>query len=254
MLTIRREGRQTDGRLFRDSQLLHLKPARDLAVFWQIANGECENLKFRERVGGGRAMSGQHGGMIKAFRPLFQRIKGRMIQVVPECDEVCEFDCRESECSLVTWGTCERRLEHFIGASAEKGSARYASPRQPGGNVKIKAGWRATDARVYAEDFTAVLWELEWTVETRKVMVFPGGDAPPIRRVEIDIKDPKNVPATADALANALQECGLTLRAAYESGVPVNEIWLTFPQNDDAPAVMSLGGYFKPLHESLRLK
>ena len=85
------------------------------------------------------------------------------------------------------------------------------------------------------------------------VMVFPGGDAPPIRRVEIDIKDPKNVPATADALANALQECGLTLRAAYESGVPVNEIWLTFPQNDDAPAVMSLGGYFKPLHESLRL-
>jgi hypothetical protein len=190
-------------------------------------------------------MSGQHGEIIKAFRALFQRIKGRMIQVVPECDEVCEFDCRETECSRAEWGKCARRLKHFIAASAEKGSARYALSRQPDCDLKIKAGSHATKARVDAEDFAAVLRELEWTVETRKVMVFPGGDAPPIRRVEIDIKDPKNVPATADALANALQKFGLTLRAAYESGIPMNEIWLTFPQNDDATALMSLGGYFK---------
>ena len=187
-------------------------------------------------------MAGKHSDIIKAFRALFQRTKGQVIQVVPECDEVCEFDCRETECSCREWGTCERRLEHFLGASAENRNARYASSRQPDPDVKIEAGSCATKARVDAEDLAVVLWELEWTVETRKVMVFPGGDAPPIKRVEIDIKDPKNVPATADALANALQKCGLTLRAAYESGIPMNEIWLTFPQNDDTPAMMSLGG------------
>src|SRR5712691_10561646 len=85
--------------------------------------------------------------------------------------------------------------------------------------------------RIYSEDFAAMLRELEWTVETRKVMVFPGGAAAPSRRLEIDIKDPQNVLATADALASALRECGLTLRAAYEPGIPMNEIWLTFPQN-----------------------
>ena len=145
------------------------------------------------------------------------------------------------------WETCERRLERFIRASTENGNASCASPRQPDGNVEINAGRHARNSRVYGEDLAAVLREWDWILETRKVIVFPGGDASPIRRVEIEIKDPKNVPPTADALANALQESGLTLRAVYELGIPMNEMWLTFPQNDGATALMSLGGYFKPV-------
>jgi len=183
---------------------------------------------------------GQLGEIINTFRGLFQRIKARMIQVAPECDEVCEFDRREMECAG-KWGPCESRLKRFIAASVEKGSARHASPC-PDCNVTIKVGGHPTNARVYAEDFASVLRELEWIVETRKVMVFPGEGASPMRRIEIDIKDPEKVQATADALATALQECGLTWRAAYDSGIPLNEIWLTFPQNDDTPAMMSLGG------------
>ena len=192
-------------------------------------------------------MSGQLGETTKAFRGLLRRIKGRMIQVVAECDEVCEFDGGETARSLERWRTCERRLEPLIGASAENGGARHASPPQPGCNVKIHVGGNTTNAEIYAEDFAAVLRELDWTVETRNVMVFPGGDAPPIGRVEIDIKDPKNLPATADALANALQGYGLTLRVVYESGIPMNEIWLTCPQNDGATALMSLSRYLKPV-------
>src|SRR2546430_10488100 len=40
------------------------------------------------------------GEIVKAFRGLFQRIKGQMVQAVPECDEICEFNCCETECSL----------------------------------------------------------------------------------------------------------------------------------------------------------
>jgi hypothetical protein len=187
------------------------------------------------------------GEIVKGFRGLFQGINGQMVQAVPECDEICEFDCSETVCSLGKWETCERRLQRFIRASAENGNASCASPRQPDGNVEIKAGWLAANWRVYGEDFAAVLRESDWILETRKVIVFPGGEASPIQRVEIEIKDPMNVPATADALANALHEWGFTWRAAYESDIPMNEIWLTFPRNVDVPALMSLAISFKPV-------
>jgi len=83
--------------------------------------------------------------------------------------------------------------------------------------------WRVVTASAYRQarqkvqpDFAAMLRKLEWTVETRKVMVFPGGDAAPIRRLEIDIKDPQ------DVLATMYHHLGIDVAAQYEdhSGRP----------------------------------
>lgn len=34
----------------------------------------------------------------------------QLIQDVPEAIAVCEFDCRETDCTAERWASCERRL------------------------------------------------------------------------------------------------------------------------------------------------
>jgi hypothetical protein len=46
----------------------------------------------------------------KAFERLWQRIKGEVVQTVPEEIAVCEFDCRKLSCSVEQWRTCKRRV------------------------------------------------------------------------------------------------------------------------------------------------
>ena len=35
----------------------------------------------------------------------------QLIQDVPEEIAVCEFDCRETQCTLERWASCERRVK-----------------------------------------------------------------------------------------------------------------------------------------------
>lgn len=41
---------------------------------------------------------------------LWQRIVRTIVQVVPVENGRCEFDCRDVECSLARWRTCENRI------------------------------------------------------------------------------------------------------------------------------------------------
>lgn len=95
-------------------------------------------------------------------------------------------------------------------------------------------------AQVYS-DIVGVLRMLKWRVDVRRVLIFSAEDAPPIPRIEIDVHDSRNTKATADIVAAALQEWGLTLQAGREPGAPLSEIWLTFPGNHGT-ALMCLGG------------
>jgi len=90
-----------------------------------------------------KSVSEQFGKAINAFRGLLQRIKGWMMQVVPEWDELCEFDCCEDGVQFGKVGACEKRLERFLGALPKDGSARPASPHQPGSNTKTTIGSHA---------------------------------------------------------------------------------------------------------------
>jgi hypothetical protein len=41
----------------------------------------------------------------------------QLIQDVPEAIAVCEFDCRETDCTVERWASCERRLRARQGYS-----------------------------------------------------------------------------------------------------------------------------------------
>ena len=41
---------------------------------------------------------------------LWQRLKSKMIQEVPEDYSWCEFDCEKLQCSMGDWENCEKRL------------------------------------------------------------------------------------------------------------------------------------------------
>jgi len=45
-----------------------------------------------------------------SFYRLWQRFINKVIQEAPEDIQLCEFDCRESQCAMGDWGKCERRL------------------------------------------------------------------------------------------------------------------------------------------------
>lgn len=49
-------------------------------------------------------------GQAELRRSLWQRIKGVVIQDVPEPDELCEFECPHLECTASKWRTCDNRL------------------------------------------------------------------------------------------------------------------------------------------------
>ena len=44
------------------------------------------------------------------FYRLWQRLKNKIIQEVPEDYGWCEFDCKKLQCSMGDWENCENRL------------------------------------------------------------------------------------------------------------------------------------------------
>ena len=46
------------------------------------------------------------------LRSLFTWIGNQIVQPVPETDALCEFDCKNNDCTVGHWVTCERRLKH----------------------------------------------------------------------------------------------------------------------------------------------
>jgi hypothetical protein len=121
----------------------------------------------------------------------------------------------------------------------------YGLPPQVKQDTNIDAPLKFGNSGVRLEDLADVARLLEWTVDTRKVMVFLGDTASPIRRIEIEINHPSALLETADALANAVQARGLALRITCEPRMPVNEIWLTFPDNDGSCVLTWFGDSHK---------
>ena len=55
-------------------------------------------------------MSESYGKGISNFFRVWQRFRSKVIQDVPEDIQLCEFDCRKSQCAMGDWEKCERRL------------------------------------------------------------------------------------------------------------------------------------------------
>ena len=48
---------------------------------------------------------------VSVFDRAWRFLVDQLIQDVPESIAVCEFDCREPQCSGERWHSCERRLQ-----------------------------------------------------------------------------------------------------------------------------------------------
>jgi hypothetical protein len=48
-------------------------------------------------------------------RNIWDWLRRQFVDDVPEGDALCEFDCREAQCTEEEWKTCDRRLQHAAG-------------------------------------------------------------------------------------------------------------------------------------------
>jgi hypothetical protein len=65
-------------------------------------------------------------------------------------------------------------------------------------------------------------------VRTYNALIFGGGLVEPVRRIRVDVQDPRQIPATATALARALNRSGVDFNAEHDPQVPSSELWITF--------------------------
>lgn len=71
------------------------------------------------------------------------------------------------------------------------------------------------------------------------VLVLGTAGSPPMKRIEIRLADPTEVPGTLNRLAVAFQTTGADLDTMRHPGMPANEIWLTSALHDEKKTLLS---------------
>jgi hypothetical protein len=151
------------------------------------------------------------------------------VDEAPEWNEICEFDRRAT---VWDW----EKSEGFEGGSSARGdvqeqlAASFASTQRRA-DVPPNKCFSATDvARVLGRNSSATI---------SNVLVLGRENSTPLKRMEIRLEDPKEVPATLNLLAVALQRSGIDCRAVRHPGIPATEIWLTSPLRDGKKTLLS---------------
>lgn len=71
------------------------------------------------------------------------------------------------------------------------------------------------------------------------VLVIGTAGSPPMKRIEIRLADPTEVPLTLNRLAIAFQTSGANLDTVPHPDIPANEIWLTSALHDEKKTLLS---------------
>lgn len=152
------------------------------------------------------------------------------LETVPEWNQICEFDGR------ATAGDWERPegCEHRIRAPGEvyrQVAASFASTQRRA-DIAAKQHLSVSDVArgVLGANSTATI---------SNVLVLGTEGSPPLKRVEIHLRDPKEVPPTLNLLTLALQRSEVDFRAVQTPGMPATEIWLTSPLHDGNKTLLS---------------
>jgi hypothetical protein len=127
---------------------------------------------------------------------------------VSEWLDIRKLDRRKTECNLETFETGERRLV------ASRDTKVFSETPRCQTSVE--------------NNVVAVIRSLDSTAEITNVLVFRK-ESPPLRRMEIRIKDPTQVLVAANTLAATLRGSGVVFETIPGPRVPAHEIWLTLP-------------------------
>jgi hypothetical protein len=158
------------------------------------------------------------------------------VETVPESNQICEFDCRATECDWEKWERCERRLSGY-GAVRGPGAASFPL-MQPSANGT--AGISEEDRKcLSASDVAKTVLGSNSSASISNVLVLGTEGSTPLKRVEISFADPDEVPDRLTSLASAFERNGVEFRAVWNPAMPATEIWLTSPLHDGRKTLLS---------------
>jgi hypothetical protein len=90
------------------------------------------------------------------------------------------------------------------------------------------------DSTEFADIFRTLSHRVRAGTRMYNVLVFGEGQLKPLRRIRVNVEDSTHIPATATALAQALNQRAIEFTAEHDPQVPRNELWVTFTDRDTA--------------------
>jgi hypothetical protein len=149
-------------------------------------------------------------------------------------------------CSRLLFGTVERVPESAAddweksvnGDRLLRAAGEVHEPAAPFASMQQRADV-AGNKSLSASEVARRLLGSNPTVTISNVLVFGTMGSTPLKRMEIRLGDPKEVPATLELLALALQRSGVDFRAVRNPAIPPTEIWLTSPLHDVKKTLLS---------------
>jgi hypothetical protein len=161
---------------------------------------------------------------------LCRRLLGDTVERAPEWNQIGEFECVTTACDQEKSDGCEPRLG--TACEVHRQVAASFAPTQR------RAGIPASD-RLSASDVAREVLGPNSSATISNVLVLGAAGSTPLKRVEINLRDPTEVLATLNLLAVALQESGVDFLAVRNPGVPATQIWLTSPLHGGKKTLLS---------------
>lgn len=193
----------------------------------------------------------------KRLKTLWDSLIGT-VEKMPERNQIPSSGSHAAAYDWEEYGVSERRLEIPCESNGHDPASSALMERQ----AEIAVGGSAKDkTQVSAGDVArGILGPDSGATITNVLVVRPDGSMP-LKRTEIHLQDPEQVPAVFNLLSTALQNRGFEFRAARISGLPATEIWLTSPLDNQKQtwlfcgAIRGAGGFRNPsprptLHET----
>jgi hypothetical protein len=163
------------------------------------------------------------------------RLLAGTVDGVPVWNQLCEFDRGATARDRGKSEGFARGISPS-GEFREQFDASFASTQRRA-DIRADKCLSASDvARILGPDSSAAI---------SNVLVLGTENCTPLKRMEIRLKDPKDVPATLNLLAVELQRSGIELRAVWHPGIPATEIWLTSPLHDRNKTLLSRAASFR---------
>jgi hypothetical protein len=154
------------------------------------------------------------------------------IDKVPERNQIFEGGSHAAACDWEEHSISERRLEILC---ATKG--------RPGAPMQLKT--EIVDAQgktqICASDIAQEILGPGSGATISNVLVVGTDGSMPLKRTEIHLEAPEQVPAVFNLLSTALQNSGFEFHAARSSAIPAAEIWLTSPLDNQKKTWLSCG-------------
>jgi hypothetical protein len=172
----------------------------------------------------------------KRLKKLWDSLMGTVEKVL-EWNQIPSSGSHAAACDWEEYRFSERRLEGPCESNGHDPTSSAFMARK----AEIAAGSAKDKTQVSAGDVARGILGPDSGATISNVLVVRPDGAMPLKRTEIHLQDPEQVPAVFKLLSTALQNSGFEFRAARISGMPATEIWLTAPLDNQTKTWLFCG-------------